>query len=44
MAHYLGINRYQEHDWARVRQTLVQSGLFDESLCINPVQDERCRR
>lgn len=30
MAHYLGINRYQEHDWERVRQSLAQSGLFDE--------------
>ena len=30
MAHYLGINRYQEHDWERVRQSLTQSGLFDD--------------
>ncbi|MGY1952515.1 phage terminase large subunit family protein [Pseudomonas pergaminensis] len=30
MAHYLGINRYQEHDWERVRQALAQSGLFDD--------------
>lgn len=32
MAHYLGINRYQEHDWERVRQSLAQSGLFDEKV------------
>ncbi|MHB2243315.1 phage terminase large subunit family protein [Pseudomonas monsensis] len=31
MAHYLGINRYQEHDWDRVRQALAQSGLFDDA-------------
>lgn len=30
MAHYLGINRYQEHDWDRVRNSLAQAGLFDE--------------
>ena len=41
MAHYLGINRYQEHDWDRVRQSLAQSGLFDEALDIKPVQGER---
>lgn len=41
MAHYLGINRYLEHDWARVRQALAQSGLFDEPLDIKPVQGER---
>ncbi|NVZ95996.1 phage terminase large subunit family protein [Pseudomonas sp. B6001] len=32
MAHYLGINRYQEHDWDRVRNSLAQSGLFDEKV------------
>ncbi|MDB1113761.1 phage terminase large subunit family protein [Pseudomonas extremaustralis] len=32
MAHYLGINRYQEHDWARVRNSLAQAGLFDEKV------------
>jgi phage terminase large subunit GpA-like protein len=32
MAHYLGINRYQEHDWERVRQSLAQAGLFDEKV------------
>jgi len=37
MAHYLGLNRYKEHDWARVRQALAQAGLFDEK----PVQVER---
>ncbi|QLG93289.1 phage terminase large subunit family protein [Pseudomonas yamanorum] len=41
MAHYLGINRYQEHDWERVRQSLAQSGLFDDALGIKPVQGER---
>ncbi|VVQ13994.1 hypothetical protein PS925_03848 [Pseudomonas fluorescens] len=41
MAHYLGINRYQEHDWDRVRQALAQSGLFDDALSIKPVQGER---
>jgi phage terminase large subunit GpA-like protein len=41
MAHYLGLNRYKEHDWERVRQSLAQSGLFDESLSIKPVQGER---
>lgn len=30
MAHYLGIARYKEHDWDKVRQALAQSGLFDE--------------
>ncbi|MFI8430985.1 phage terminase large subunit family protein [Pseudomonas sp. NPDC078863] len=32
MAHYLGINRYQEHDWYRVRNSLAQAGLFDEKV------------
>ncbi|VVP05466.1 hypothetical protein PS903_03002 [Pseudomonas fluorescens] len=32
MAHYLGLNRYKEHDWERVRQSLAQSGLFDEKI------------
>jgi hypothetical protein len=41
MAHYLGLNRYKEHDWERVRQSLAQSGLFDEPLGIKPVQGER---
>ncbi|MCU1780967.1 phage terminase large subunit family protein [Pseudomonas sp. 14P_5.3_Bac1] len=41
MAHYLGINRYQEHDWERVRQALAQSGLFDDVLGVKPVQGER---
>ncbi len=30
MAHYLGINRYKEHEWDRVRQALAQAGLFDD--------------
>ncbi|QYM70245.1 phage terminase large subunit family protein [Pseudomonas sp. So3.2b] len=41
MAHYLGINRYLEHDWARVRQALAQSGLFDEPQDIKSIQGER---
>ncbi|WP_338496358.1 phage terminase large subunit family protein [Pseudomonas sp. WP18] len=41
MAHYVGINRYKEHDWERVRQALAQSGLFDDALGIKPVQGER---
>lgn len=41
MAHYLGINRYQEHDWERVRQSLAQAGLFDEASSIKPVQGHR---
>ncbi|KQQ67829.1 terminase [Pseudomonas sp. Leaf127] len=31
MAQYLGINRYNEGDWSRVRQALAQAGLFDEA-------------
>lgn len=30
MAHYLGLNRYKEHDWERIQQALAQAGLFDE--------------
>ncbi|WP_095096614.1 phage terminase large subunit family protein [Pseudomonas sp. Irchel 3A5] len=41
MAHYLGLNRYKEHDWERVRQALAQSGLFDDVPVIKPVQGER---
>ena len=41
MAHYLGLNRYKEHDWERVRQSLAQSGLFDDAQGIKPVQGER---
>ncbi|MQT65406.1 phage terminase large subunit family protein [Pseudomonas sp. FSL R10-0056] len=37
MAHYLGLNRYKEHDWERIQQALAQAGLFDEK----PVQAER---
>jgi phage terminase large subunit GpA-like protein len=44
MAHYLGLNRYKEHDWERVRQSLAQSGLFDEALGIKPVQGVRVDR
>lgn len=41
MAHYLGLNRYKEHDWERVRQSLAQSGLFDDAWGVKPVQGER---
>lgn len=41
MAHYLGLNRYKEHDWERVRQSLAQSGLFDDALGVKTVQGER---
>ena len=37
MAHYLGLNRYKEHDWERIQQALAQARLFDEK----PVQAER---
>lgn len=30
MAHYLGINRYNETDWGQIRGRLAQAGLFDE--------------
>lgn len=40
MAHYLGINRYLESDWDRVRQAMAQSGLFDEVATAAPVQVE----
>jgi len=32
MAHYLGIARYKEHEWDRVRQAIAQSSLFDETV------------
>jgi phage terminase large subunit GpA-like protein len=41
MAHYLGINRYHEQDWDRVRQAMAQSGLFDAELGIKHVQGQR---
>lgn len=41
MAHYMGINRYQENDWERVRHSLAQSGLFDDTPVPQPVQDGR---
>jgi len=41
MAHYMGINRYQENDWERVRHSLAQSGLFDDTPVPKPVQDRR---
>lgn len=36
MAHYLGINRYNESDWDRVRQALAQASLFDEAPASSP--------
>lgn len=41
MAQYLGINRYQEHDWDRVRQALAQSSLFDDAPEIKRLQSEQ---
>jgi phage terminase large subunit GpA-like protein len=41
MAHYLGISRYKEHEWNRVRQALAQSGLFDDAVSAQPVPRER---
>ncbi|CAH0319753.1 hypothetical protein SRABI89_05250 [Pseudomonas koreensis] len=41
MAHYLGINRYQDHDWARIRQAVIQSASGDSG---QPVQSERLSR
>lgn len=41
MAQYLGIHRYQEHDWDRVRQALAQSSLFDDAPEIKRLQSER---
>jgi phage terminase large subunit GpA-like protein len=41
MSHYLGINRYQEHDWDRVRQSLAQSGLFDDAPVTKGIESER---
>ncbi|WP_047287308.1 phage terminase large subunit family protein [Pseudomonas protegens] len=40
MAHYLGINRYLESDWDRVRQAMAQAGLFDEVATAAPAQME----
>lgn len=31
MAHYLGLHRYGEHDWARLKNALAQAGLFDDT-------------
>jgi phage terminase large subunit GpA-like protein len=36
MAHYLGIARYKEHEWDRVRQAIAQSSLFDDSVAKAP--------
>jgi phage terminase large subunit GpA-like protein len=41
MAHYLGIARYKEHEWDRVRQALAQSGLFDDAVIAQPDPRER---
>ncbi|MNF03152.1 hypothetical protein D3C80_2024200 [compost metagenome] len=37
MAHYLGLNRYKEHDWERVREALLQAAPPGEK----PVTAER---
>lgn len=42
MAHYLGINRYQEHDWERVSQAVLNAGL--ETAQSKPIQGERLSR
>ncbi|WAT26300.1 phage terminase large subunit family protein [Pseudomonas sp. GXZC] len=42
MAHYLGINRYQEHDWERVSQAVFNAG--SEAVQSKPIQGERMSR
>ena len=37
MAHYLGINRYQERDWERIQQALAQASTTGEK----PIRTER---
>ncbi|MGE8436625.1 MAG: phage terminase large subunit family protein [Pseudomonas palmensis] len=41
MAHYLGLHRYGEHDWARMRQALAQANLFDDSAQAAPAVASR---
>jgi phage terminase large subunit GpA-like protein len=42
MAHYLGIARYKEHEWDRVRQALTQSELFEEAP-VNASENKQAR-
>ncbi|PPS61799.1 phage terminase large subunit family protein [Pseudomonas sp. BRM28] len=44
MAHYLGLHRYGEHDWARMRQALAQANLFDDSAQAAPAAATRDRQ
>jgi phage terminase large subunit GpA-like protein len=41
MAHYLGLHRYGERDWDRLRQALAQASLFDGAEQAKPVKAER---
>ena len=41
MAHYLGLHRYGEHDWDRLKQKLAQASLFDDGQHTKPVAAER---
>lgn len=43
MAYYLGLHRYGEHDWDKLRQALAQAGLFDgpELGPVQPVVSEQ---
>lgn len=36
MAYYLGLHKYGEHDWDRLRQALAQASLFDEPAPATP--------
>ncbi|MFV2946435.1 phage terminase large subunit family protein [Pseudomonas japonica] len=40
MAHYLGLHKYVEHDWDRLRQALAQAGLFDDQQVPKPAPSE----
>lgn len=44
MAHYLGLHRYGEHDWARMRQVLTQANLFDDFAQAAPAAATRYRQ
>lgn len=44
MAHYLGLHRYGEHDWARMRQVLAQANLFDDFAQAAPAAATRYRQ
>lgn len=44
MAHYLGLHRYGEHDWSRMRQALAQANLFDDSAQAAPAAASRDRQ